>query len=527
MKTAQTFVASDHVKRTVRLLTLLFGLCLPAFADTLTITKVGQGVYYKKYHYNALYGAQQDVYILDANLNDPEVSVRFPYVLGPANGQAYVPVSTHVARTPGAVGAVNGQFFDIPGGTGPQQYLKVDGTVVRRTWANVHEQQAVSVTGAGPNGTAGISIAQRPGGGWDSLTTPGLMASGPDLINNGVRQVFPPDAFYQGRNARTAAAWTSDNRFILFVVDFSSTSAGMSLPEVSQTLVNYAGIIHAFNLDGGGSSTMFTAGTTVNRPKDGAPRAVADAICIRSASPVANRVGIARSPSGNGYWICSSDGYVFAFGDAAYYGSMGGQPLNRPIVGMAARPQGDGYWLVASDGGIFTFGNAPFRGSMGGQPLNQPMVGMACTANGDGYWTVAKDGGIFSFNAPFQGSLGGQGINNILGMLSTSANGYWLFASDGGVFSFAAPFWGSAGGQGVNDFVGMAARTDAGGYWLARSNGAIYTYGAMNYRGGANEPGQFAGIAAGPSSFDGYFLLKKDVAIYTFGDAAYQGGANY
>jgi hypothetical protein len=46
-------------------------------------------------------------------------------------------------------------------------------------------------------------------------------------------------------------------------------------------------------------------------------------------------------------------------------------------VGMASTPDGAGYWLVAKDGGIFSFGDAPFAGSMGGMPLNQPVVGMA------------------------------------------------------------------------------------------------------------------------------------------------------
>ena len=69
-------------------------------------------------------------------------------------------------------------------------------------------------------------------------------------------------------------------------------------------------------------------------------------------------VGMAPSASENGYWLVASDGGVFNYGDASFYGSMGGQTLNKPIVGMAATPDGGGYWLVASDGGVFNFGDA-------------------------------------------------------------------------------------------------------------------------------------------------------------------------
>ncbi|HUC04342.1 MAG TPA: hypothetical protein VL961_03025, partial [Acidimicrobiales bacterium] len=75
----------------------------------------------------------------------------------------------------------------------------------------------------------------------------------------------------------------------------------------------------------------------------------------------------APTPDGGGYWLVASDGGIFTFGDAGYYGSTGGITLNKPIVGMASTPDGGGYWLVASDGGIFTFGDAQFAGSDGGQ----------------------------------------------------------------------------------------------------------------------------------------------------------------
>src|SRR5947208_1606896 len=95
-------------------------------------------------------------------------------------------------------------------------------------------------------------------------------------------------------------------------------------------------------------------------------------------------VGMPATPDGKGYWLVASDGGIFAYGDARFFGSMGGQHLNQPVVGMAATPDGGGYWLVAADGGIFSFGDARFFGSMGGQHLAYPVVGMAATPDGSG-----------------------------------------------------------------------------------------------------------------------------------------------
>jgi len=135
----------------------------------------------------------------------------------------------------------------------------------------------------------------------------------------------------------------------------------------------------------------------------------------------------------------ASDGGIFSYGDAAFYGSTGGLALNRPIVAMAATPDGEGYWLVASDGGIFSYGDAAFYGSTGGLALNRPIVGMAATPDGKGYWLVASDGGIFNYgDAAFCGSSGGVSLNKpIVGMAATpDGEGYWLVASDGGIFNY-------------------------------------------------------------------------------------------
>src|SRR5581483_7644296 len=112
-----------------------------------------------------------------------------------------------------------------------------------------------------------------------------------------------------------------------------------------------------------------------------------------------------------------SDGGIFSFGDAQFFGSTGALHLNKPIVGMASTPDGGGYWLVASDGGIFAFGDAQFWGSTGAIHLNRPIVGMTTSPDGLGYWLVASDGGIFTFgDVQFLGSLGGAGVADVIGM---------------------------------------------------------------------------------------------------------------
>ena len=74
-----------------------------------------------------------------------------------------------------------------------------------------------------------------------------------------------------------------------------------------------------------------------------------------------------------GYWMVASDGGIFSFGSAKFFGSTGAIKLNQPIVGMTASPTGNGYWFVAADGGIFAFGDSKFYGSMGGTKLNKPI----------------------------------------------------------------------------------------------------------------------------------------------------------
>jgi hypothetical protein len=235
-------------------------------------------------------------------------------------------------------------------------------------------------------------------------------------------------------------------------------------------------------------------------------------------------------PSNSSYWTVASDGGLFSFGNAQFWGSAGSSALNRSIVGMASTRDGGGYWLVASDGGVFTYGDAGYWGSTGALALNRPIVGLAATPDGRGYWLVASDGGVFGFGeAAFHGSMGGRSLNApIVGIASTrDAGGYWLVASDGGIFGFGdAAYHGSTGALVLNrPVVGMAATHDGLGYWLVASDGGIFTFGDASFHGSMggtvlNRP--VVGIAGTPDG-GGYWMVASDGGIFSFGDARFTG----
>ena len=197
-------------------------------------------------------------------------------------------------------------------------------------------------------------------------------------------------------------------------------------------------------------------------------------------------VGMASTADGGGYWLVASDGGVFAFGDAGFYGAATSLHLNQPVVGMVATHDGRGYWLAAADGGVFSYGDAESYGSMCALHLNEPIVGMAATSDGHGYWLVGADGGVFAFgDAQFYGSTGGAHLNQpVVGMAATSV-GYWLVAADGGVFAFGnAPFSGSLGGHRlVAPIVAIAGAPQGNGYWLAGSDGGVFAFGTATFHG--------------------------------------------
>jgi hypothetical protein len=84
---------------------------------------------------------------------------------------------------------------------------------------------------------------------------------------------------------------------------------------------------------------------------------------------------MAPSLAQGGYWLVGSDGGLFAFGAAGFYGSMGATRLNRPVTAVV--PGQAGYLMVGEDGGAFSFGDVDFFGSLGASPPPSPVVAVA------------------------------------------------------------------------------------------------------------------------------------------------------
>ena len=234
--------------------------------------------------------------------------------------------------------------------------------------------------------------------------------------------------------------------------------------------------------------------------------------------------------NGGGYWLVASDGGVFTFGDAGYFGSMGGTPLNAPVLAVAPTPTKKGYWLLGQDGGVFSLGDAGFYGSTGDKKLNSPILGMVPSKTGKGYWLFAPDGGVFAFgDAPFLGAPASSSPTSPIVAMQAAPDGkgYWLVAANGQVYAYgsASSLSGLENDKLNSPIVGAAATGSGKGLWLVGADGGVFTLGDASFHGSTggmtlNQP--IIGIAGLPGA-GGYYLLGKDGGVFSFGAASFHG----
>lgn len=113
-----------------------------------------------------------------------------------------------------------------------------------------------------------------------------LLAFGPALVENGEIAVGKNQEVGQAMasNPRTAIGIIDENHYIIVVSDGrTSESEGFSLYQLAEVMKSY-GAKTAYNLDGGGSSTLYFNGQVINKPTTGgnkiSERAVSDIVYI-------------------------------------------------------------------------------------------------------------------------------------------------------------------------------------------------------------------------------------------------------
>ena len=117
-----------------------------------------------------------------------------------------------------------------------------------------------------------------------------VFSFGPVLLNNSEISVGENEevGMAMASNPRTAVGYLGNNHYVFVVSDGrTSESAGLSLYELA-SFMKESGVVDAYNLDGGGSSTMVFKGEIINNPTTNGhsnqERAVSDIIYIGGES---------------------------------------------------------------------------------------------------------------------------------------------------------------------------------------------------------------------------------------------------
>ena len=179
-----------------------------------------------------------------------------------------------------AILAVNGDYY----GANSSGYVIRNGVVYRDT---VRENSNNGDLAIYKDGSFKIIYEDQISA--DQLVKDGvvnLLAFGPALVENGEIAVGKNQEVGQAMasNPRTAIGIIDENHYIIVVSDGrTSESEGLSLYQLAEVMKSH-GVKTAYNLDGGGSSTLYFNGQVINKPTTGgnkiSERAVSDIVYI-------------------------------------------------------------------------------------------------------------------------------------------------------------------------------------------------------------------------------------------------------
>ena len=215
------------------------------------------------------------IYAADVRLSSPEY-LRTALAEG-TYGRNITQATSEMAENAGAVLAFNGDYY----GAQQKGYVIRNGGLYRDTGESGQEDLVIYSDGSMEVIDEGEVSAQELIGSGAQQT----LSFGPALVEDGDISVTEGEEVGRAKasNPRTAIGIIDENHYIFVVSDGrSDESEGLSLYELAQFMQSM-GAETAYNLDGGGSSTMYFNGSVVNNPTGGrgeSERKVSDIVYI-------------------------------------------------------------------------------------------------------------------------------------------------------------------------------------------------------------------------------------------------------
>lgn len=217
-----------------------------------------------------------NIYIADIQVSDP-LYLKTAFANN-TYGRNITETTSDIGKTNNAIFAINGDYY----GFRDDGYVLRNGVVYRDT-ANGADSDALVIDKEG-----NLSVVKEGEVTLDSLNDKGawqVLSFGPGLVVDGKIAVTGSSEVGKAMtsNPRTAIGQISSLHYIVIVSDGrTSESEGLSLLQLAQEFEE-RGCTVAYNLDGGGSSTMYFNGKVVNNPTSGkkiGERKVSDIVYI-------------------------------------------------------------------------------------------------------------------------------------------------------------------------------------------------------------------------------------------------------
>lgn len=264
-----TTTASENTDTTVETATSIDGgTVIGQYSDSKTSITLKQ---YREYDSN--------IYVADVTVSD--ASDLKTALANNTYGRNVTDTTSDMAENNNAVLAINGDYY----GARQSGYVIRNGKLYRDTSGN-RDALVIQKNGefkfVSESETSASELLQ------DGALQ--VFSFGPVLLNNGEISVGENDevGMAMASNPRTAIGYLGNNHYVFVVSDGrTSESAGLSLYELA-SFMKELGVKDAYNLDGGGSSTMVFKGEIINNPttsgRSGEERAVSDIVYIGGES---------------------------------------------------------------------------------------------------------------------------------------------------------------------------------------------------------------------------------------------------